>query len=80
MEATAGIEQAWLDDTDWVRHTQQQFQPIRISQRLWVVPTWHEPPDPSAVNIVLDPGVAFGTGTHPTTRLPGMAGATCRAG
>ncbi len=69
MEATAGIEQAWLDDTDWVRHTQQQFQPIRISQRLWVVPTWHEPRDPSAVNVVLDPGVTFGTGTHPTTRL-----------
>ena len=69
MEATAGIEQAWLDDTDWVRHTQHQFQPIRISQRLWVVPTWHEPRDPSAVNVVLDPGVAFGTGTHPTTRL-----------
>jgi ribosomal protein L11 methyltransferase len=56
-------------DTDWVRLTQSQFQPIRISSRLWIVPTWHRTPDPSALNIVLDPGVAFGTGAHPTTRL-----------
>jgi len=58
-----------LDDHDWVRLTQSQFEPIRISQRLWIVPTWHEPSDPDAVNIVLDPGLAFGTGSHPTTRL-----------
>lgn len=56
-------------DTDWVRLTQSQFQPIRISSRLWIVPTWHQIPDPSALSIVLDPGVAFGTGAHPTTRL-----------
>ena len=56
-------------DTDWVRSTQAQFPPTQISPRLWVVPTWHEPPDPTAVNVRLDPGVAFGTGTHPTTRL-----------
>lgn len=56
-------------DTDWVRATQSQFPPTRISDRLWIVPTWHEPPDPSAVVVRLDPGVAFGTGTHPTTRL-----------
>jgi len=56
-------------DTDWVRATQSQFPPTRISDRLWIVPTWHEPPDPSAIVIRLDPGVAFGTGTHPTTRL-----------
>jgi len=54
---------------DWVRVTQAQFAPTRIDDRLWVVPTWHEPPDPAAINIRLDPGVAFGTGTHPTTRL-----------
>jgi len=56
-------------DTDWVRATQSQFPPTRISDRLWIVPTWHEPPDPQAVVVRLDPGVAFGTGTHPTTRL-----------
>jgi ribosomal protein L11 methyltransferase len=58
-----------LADNDWVRLTQSQFDPIRISQRLWIVPTWHTPSDPQAINIVLDPGLAFGTGSHPTTRL-----------
>ncbi len=58
-----------LQDNDWVRLTQSQFDPIRISQRLWIVPTWHAPVDDSAINIVLDPGLAFGTGSHPTTRL-----------
>jgi ribosomal protein L11 methyltransferase len=56
-------------DLDWVRLTQSQFGPIRISDRLWIVPTWEQIPDPDAVNLVLDPGVAFGTGSHPTTRL-----------
>ncbi|MDD2721437.1 MAG: 50S ribosomal protein L11 methyltransferase [Gallionella sp.] len=58
-----------LDDQDWVRLTQSQFDPIPISDRLWIVPTWHTPSDPQAINIVLDPGLAFGTGSHPTTRL-----------
>lgn len=58
-----------VPDNDWVRMTQAQFQPTQISDRLWIVPTWHEPPNPNAVNIRLDPGVAFGTGTHPTTHL-----------
>jgi len=58
-----------LEDNDWVRLTQSQFSPIPISPRLWIVPTWHTPSDPSAINIVLDPGLAFGTGSHPTTRL-----------
>ena len=58
-----------LADDDWVRLTQSQFDPIPISPRLWIVPTWHAPSDPSAINIVLDPGLAFGTGSHPTTRL-----------
>jgi ribosomal protein L11 methyltransferase len=58
-----------LEENDWVRLTQAQFDPIRISQRLWIVPTWHSPSDPTAINIVLDPGLAFGTGSHPTTRL-----------
>jgi ribosomal protein L11 methyltransferase len=60
---------ATLQDNDWVRLTQSQFDPIRISQRLWIVPTWHTPVDTAAINIVLDPGLAFGTGSHPTTRL-----------
>ena len=58
-----------LEDADWVALTQRQFAPIRAGERLWIVPTWHEPPEPRAVNIVLDPGAAFGTGSHPTTRL-----------
>ncbi|MBI5436595.1 MAG: 50S ribosomal protein L11 methyltransferase [Nitrosomonadales bacterium] len=58
-----------LEDNDWVRLTQSQFEPIRISRRLWIVPTWHTPSDPTAINITLDPGLAFGTGSHPTTRL-----------
>ena len=58
-----------LEDTDWVRETQRQFAPIHAAGRLWIVPTWHVAPDPGAVNIVLDPGAAFGTGSHPTTRL-----------
>lgn len=58
-----------IPDTDWVRVTQAQFQPSRISDRLWIVPSWHEPPNAQAINIRLDPGVAFGTGSHPTTHL-----------
>jgi ribosomal protein L11 methyltransferase len=58
-----------IAEQDWVRATQAQFAPIRISQRVWIVPSWHGAPDPGAVNIVLDPGLAFGTGSHPTTRL-----------
>src|SRR3990170_5747661 len=56
-------------ERDWVLETQAQFDPIRISGRLWVVPSWHAPPEPPAIAISLDPGVAFGTGSHPTTRL-----------
>lgn len=56
-------------EQDWVRLTQSQFDPIRISGRLWIVPSWHVPPDPAAINLELDPGLAFGTGSHPTTKL-----------
>jgi ribosomal protein L11 methyltransferase len=56
-------------EQDWVRLTQAQFDPIPISGRLWIVPSWHDTPDPDAITIVLDPGLAFGTGSHPTTRL-----------
>jgi ribosomal protein L11 methyltransferase len=58
-----------LEDLDWVRSTQAQFPPIRVSARLWIVPSWERPPDPQAVNVILDPGRAFGTGSHPTTLL-----------
>lgn len=56
-------------EQNWVRLTQSQFEPIRIHDRLWIVPSWHTPPDAGAINLELDPGLAFGTGSHPTTRL-----------
>lgn len=58
-----------VEEQDWVRATQAQFNPIRISEQLYIVPTWHQSPDPQAINIMLDPGLAFGTGSHPTTHL-----------
>lgn len=58
-----------LEEQDWVRLTQSQFDPIKISDRLWITPTWHESPDSNAINLRLDPGLAFGTGSHPTTHL-----------
>jgi ribosomal protein L11 methyltransferase len=58
-----------VPDEDWVAKSREQFGPIRVSARLWVVPTWHAPPEPEAINLVLDPGLAFGTGSHPSTRL-----------
>ena len=56
-------------DQDWVRLTQSQFEPIHIGRNIWVVPSWHDAPDPDALVLELDPGLAFGTGSHPTTRL-----------
>ena len=56
-------------DEDWVRLTQSQFAPIHIGKHIWVVPSWHEAPDPDGLILELDPGLAFGTGSHPTTRL-----------
>jgi ribosomal protein L11 methyltransferase len=58
-----------IAEADWVRVTQEQLAPVRVSSRLWIVPSWHEAPDPGAINIVLDPGLAFGTGHHATTRM-----------
>ena len=58
-----------IADQDWVRSTQVQFDPIKITDNLWIVPTWHTAPYSNVVNIVLDPGLAFGTGSHPTTHL-----------
>lgn len=56
-------------EQDWVRLTQSQFEPIHIGRNIWVVPSWHQAPDPNALILELDPGLAFGTGSHPTTRL-----------
>ncbi len=58
-----------IADQDWERSWMDNFQPLRFGQRLWIVPSWHQPPEPQAVNLHLDPGLAFGTGTHPTTAL-----------
>ena len=67
LQAELTIED--VPETDWVRATQAQFEPIPIAGPLWIVPTWHTPPHADAINLVLDPGLAFGTGSHPTTRM-----------
>ena len=75
LNLPADIEHAieTVPEQDWVRLTQSQFEPIPISERLWIVPSWHDAADfvstPNAIVLVLDPGLAFGTGSHPTTRL-----------
>ncbi|WP_462379696.1 50S ribosomal protein L11 methyltransferase [Pseudomonas sp. Marseille-QA0892] len=58
-----------IEDQDWERSWMADFHPMRFGQRLWIVPSWHDAPEPDAVNLALDPGLAFGTGTHPTTAL-----------
>jgi ribosomal protein L11 methyltransferase len=58
-----------VEEQDWVRLTQSQFEPIHIGKNIWVVPSWHDAPDPNGLILELDPGLAFGTGSHPTTRL-----------
>ena len=58
-----------IADQDWERSWMDNFQPLRFGQRLWIVPSWHQPPEPQAVNLHLDPGLAFGTGTHPPPAL-----------
>lgn len=68
-EPCPDIEFELLADRDWEREWMDGFQPLRMGQRLWIVPSWHDAPDPEAVNLLLDPGLAFGTGTHPTTAL-----------
>ncbi|WP_339883935.1 50S ribosomal protein L11 methyltransferase [Vreelandella maris] len=63
------IEYELLADRDWEREWMDDFTPLQMGQRLWIVPSWHVPPHADAVNLILDPGLAFGTGTHPTTAL-----------
>ncbi len=58
-----------LEDKDWEREWMDNFHPMKFGQRLWICPSWRDVPDPTAVNVMLDPGLAFGTGTHPTTAL-----------
>ncbi len=58
-----------LEDKDWEREWMDNFKPMSFGKHLWIVPSWTEPPQPEAINILLDPGLAFGTGTHPTTAL-----------
>jgi ribosomal protein L11 methyltransferase len=58
-----------LEDKDWEREWMDNFHPMKFGRRLWICPSWLDIPDPTAVNIMLDPGLAFGTGTHPTTAL-----------
>ena len=58
-----------LEDKDWEREWMDNFHPMKFGQRLWICPSWREVPEPNAVNVMLDPGLAFGTGTHPTTAL-----------
>jgi len=60
---------ARIEEQDWVRRTQSQFRPFEAAADLWVVPSWHAPPDPSAIVLRLDPGLAFGSGHHASTRL-----------
>ena len=68
-ESCPTIEHELLDDRDWEREWMQDFTPLQMGERLWIVPSWHQPPNPDAINLRLDPGLAFGTGTHPTTAL-----------
>jgi ribosomal protein L11 methyltransferase len=63
------VEVEVVEDKDWTRAWMDDFEPLQFGQRLWICPSWHKPPQEDAVNLFLDPGLAFGTGTHPTTAL-----------
>ncbi|MEE3119139.1 MAG: 50S ribosomal protein L11 methyltransferase, partial [Pseudomonadota bacterium] len=63
------IDVTLVEDKDWERAWMDDFHPLKFGERLWIVPSWHDAPDPDAANLMLDPGLAFGTGTHPTTAL-----------
>ncbi len=72
IAAEAGVSRVWLtriDDKDWTREWMSHYKPIKCAGNLWIVPQWLEAPDPTATNLILDPGLAFGTGYHATTRL-----------
>lgn len=67
LNAAFSYVQENVDDQDWVRLTQSQFEPIEVTPNLYIVPSWHSIPNTNATGIILDPGLAFGTGSHPTT-------------
>ena len=67
LNAAFSYVQENVDDQDWVRLTQSQFEPIEVTPNLYIVPSWHSIPNAEATGIILDPGLAFGTGSHPTT-------------
>ncbi len=69
MSLASGSGVSEVPQQDWVRLTQSQFVPVQITPEFWIVPTWHEPPSQARTLIRLDPGMAFGTGTHPTTAM-----------
>lgn len=69
LQAAPAFDVREVEEQDWVRLTQSQFEPIHIGERIWVVPSWHDAPEPDALVLELDPGLTFGTGSHPTTRL-----------
>ncbi|MBJ6136757.1 50S ribosomal protein L11 methyltransferase [Marinobacter litoralis] len=69
QQTLAEIDVTLVEDKDWERAWMDDFHPLRFGERLWIVPSWHDAPDPDAANLLLDPGLAFGTGTHPTTAL-----------
>lgn len=69
LEQLPESRRSTVDDRDWTREWLQHFKPLKFGERLWIVPTAYAPPEPDALNILLDPGLAFGTGTHPTTAL-----------
>ena len=69
MDNHAAYKIEQIEDKDWEREWMDNFHPMQFGKRLWICPSWREVPDPKAVNVMLDPGLAFGTGTHPTTAL-----------
>ena len=69
QQSLPDIDVTLVEDKDWEREWMEDFKPLRFGERLWIVPSWHDAPDPHAANLLLDPGLAFGTGTHPTTAL-----------
>lgn len=69
QQSLPDIDVTLVEDKDWEREWMDDFRPLQFGSRLWIVPSWHQPPDPDAANLSLDPGLAFGTGTHPTTAL-----------
>ncbi|MDX1633342.1 MAG: 50S ribosomal protein L11 methyltransferase [Marinobacter sp.] len=69
QQSLAEIDIELVEDKDWARAWMEDFKPLKFGERLWIVPSWHEPPDPDAANLSLDPGLAFGTGTHATTAM-----------